>query len=277
LSERTPPGSRGLADVATVELEAILAALASDSMSAPVTASALTAHGLLRAASLEVLEGLSREAAVRLLRAVLAERAARTPPKLTLVWTGSDPLQSQARHGRVLLPELFASAREHVLVAGYSFDRPTELFAPLFEVMRDHGVTAHFFVDVGQLEERLRQTARREKLSWQTLAMPLRAATTPELRGRAIVELFHKLMWPFGEPRPTVYFDPRTAERKAVVSLHAKCVVIDHQQSLITSANFTERGQTRNLEAGVSIVDAGFAIALERQWANLVEAGVVVR
>ncbi len=245
-------------------------------MSAPITAASLSAHGLSGVeAIVEMLSGLPREAAVRVLEAVLAERAARKDPKLTLVWTGEDPLQSQARHSRVLVPELFASARKHVLVAGYSFDRPEELFAPLFEVMRDHGVTAQFFVDIGQLEERLRQTARRKKLSWQTLAMPLRAAVTAETRGRAIVELFHKLMWPFGDPRPSVFFDPRTAQSKAVVSLHAKCVVVDHERSLITSANFTDRGQTRNLEAGVSIEDHAFAVALERQWANLVEAGVV--
>ena len=73
------------------------------------------------------------------------------------------------------------------------------------------------------------------------------------------------------------YFDPRTADRESYVSLHAKCVVIDHEYTLITSANFTDRGQTRNIEAGVAIEDRSFAASLTRQWANLVEAGVVVR
>lgn len=35
-------------------------------------------------------------------------------------------------------------------------------------------------------------------------------------------------------------------------------------------------GPSRNLEAGVQIDDPAFARALERQWNNLVEAGVVV-
>jgi phosphatidylserine/phosphatidylglycerophosphate/cardiolipin synthase-like enzyme len=65
--------------------------------------------------------------------------------------------------------------------------------------------------------------------------------------------------------------------KKATASLHAKCVVIDHRLALVTSANFTDRGQNRNIEAGVTIEDEAFARALERQWANLVEAGVVVR
>ena len=92
-----------------------------------------------------------------------------------------------------------------------------------------------------------------------------------------MVALFLRMMWPFGEPRPAVYFDPRTAERYSGVSMHAKCVVIDHEYTLITSANFTSRGQTRNVEAGVAIEDRAFAASLERQWANLVDAGVVAR
>jgi phosphatidylserine/phosphatidylglycerophosphate/cardiolipin synthase-like enzyme len=84
-------------------------------------------------------------------------------------------------------------------------------------------------------------------------------------------------MWPFGDPKPVVYFDPRTAEERSPVSLHAKCVVIDHEYALVTSANFTDRGQTRNIEAGVAIEDRAFAASLERQWSSLVEAGVVIR
>jgi phosphatidylserine/phosphatidylglycerophosphate/cardiolipin synthase-like enzyme len=42
-----------------------------------------------------------------------------------------------------------------------------------------------------------------------------------------------------------------------------------------TSANFTDRGQHRNTEAGVSIDDESFATALEQQWLNLINAGLV--
>jgi len=91
-----------------------------------------------------------------------------------------------------------------------------------------------------------------------------------------MLELFHAQMWPFGLPRPRIYYDPRTAGPYARTSLHAKCLVVDHEVSLITSANFTDRGQTRNLEAGVLIEDRELATTLEQQWAGLVEAGVVV-
>jgi phosphatidylserine/phosphatidylglycerophosphate/cardiolipin synthase-like enzyme len=176
----------------------------------------------------------------------------------------------------VVLAELFAKARQHVLVAGYSFDRGANLPA-LHDAMVGHGVTADFFVDIQQLLERLKAAARTSNLDWGLLSTPLDNARDSLERGRAAVVLFYQLMWPMGEPRPTVYFDPRTAERGSLVSLHAKCVVIDHEYTLITSANFTDRGQTRNLEAGVAIEDRGFAASLERQWGNLVDGGVVER
>ena len=36
-------------------------------------------------------------------------------------------------------------------------------------------------------------------------------------------------------------------------SLHAKCLIIDRREALITSANFTEAAQQRNVEVGVVI------------------------
>jgi phosphatidylserine/phosphatidylglycerophosphate/cardiolipin synthase-like enzyme len=208
---------------------------------------------------------------------VLAERRHRKAPRLTLVWTGDDPGVSHSRHTRVVLPELFARAREHVLVAGYAIDHGAELFEPLYHGMAEHGVTADFFVDVDQLAERLRQAARSAGHSWASVSAPLGAAQGNVACGHAVVGLFYRLMWPFGEPRPVVYFDPRTADAHSAVSMHAKCVVIDHEYTLITSANFTDRGQTRNIEAGVAIEDRVFAASLERQWLNLVEVGIVVR
>jgi phosphatidylserine/phosphatidylglycerophosphate/cardiolipin synthase-like enzyme len=175
-----------------------------------------------------------------------------------------------------LVKDEAAEAREHVLVAGYSFDHRGELFAALHAAMRAHGTTADFFVDIHQLIERLHSAAKAAKLDWGMLAAPLEATRSPVGRGQAAVTLFLKLMWPFGEPSPRVYFDPRIAATTSYVSLHAKCVVVDHRLALITSANFTNRGQTKNLEAGVAIEDRAFATTLERQWANLVEAGVVV-
>lgn len=58
-------------------------------------------------------------------------------------------------------------------------------------------------------------------------------------------------------------------------SLHAKCIVIDNARTLVTSANFTNRGHTRNIEAGVLIEDKAFAEELAAQWRLLVVAELV--
>ncbi|MBA3354773.1 MAG: hypothetical protein H0U18_02300 [Pyrinomonadaceae bacterium] len=60
--------------------------------------------------------------------------------------------------------------------------------------------------------------------------------------------------WP-GKRLPELYFDPRSLSenRDKRSSLHAKCIAIDRRVALITSANFTEAAQQRNIEAGVIV------------------------
>ncbi|NCX99490.1 MAG: phospholipase, partial [Planctomycetia bacterium] len=36
-------------------------------------------------------------------------------------------------------------------------------------------------------------------------------------------------------------------------SLHAKCVIVDRGRALVTSANFTDAAQRKNIEVGVDI------------------------
>ena len=92
---------------------------------------------------------------------------------------------------------------------------------------------------------------------------------------RAAAARFLTKNWPFGAPFPTLYYDPRTAMPGSVASLHAKCIVVDRTRTLITSANFTDRGQTRNIELGVLIDDVSFAARVAAQWRSLVESGVL--
>ena len=56
-------------------------------------------------------------------------------------------------------------------------------------------------------------------------------------------------------------------------SLHAKCVVVDGEHTLIGSANFTDRAHTRNVEAGALISDRRFAARLIDQLHGLINAG----
>lgn len=268
----------GLSAVTEQDLLGLIAVLDQGDARVPINETSLRANGFGHLVEpLRPYLRLGRDGVHALVDVALAERRHRRAPQLTLVWTGDDPGVSHSRHTRILLPELFGRARDHVLIAGYSIDHGAELFASLYQGMVDHGVTVDLFVDVDQLAKRLQHAAKSAGKSWALMSAPIEAATGSVARGQAVVALFYRLMWPFGDPRPVVYFDPRTADRQSAVSLHAKCVVIDHEYTLITSANFTDRGQTRNIEAGVAIEDRAFAASLERQWLNLVDAGVVVR
>ena len=269
--------SLGLSRVSDGDLTSLLRMLESGELSAPLGSAALSARGLGGLTlTLQPWADLDSKSLRAVIEAVLCERANRQSPKLTLVWTGDDPRLSHSRHTKIYLPQLFARAREHILIAGYSFDQSTQLFESLHRVMVEYEVSVQLFVDVGQLLERLRQVARQQGRDFAILSKPLQSCSDPLSKGNATIALFFQLLWPFAGPRPQVFFDPRNAHRDSLVSMHAKCVVVDHRFSLITSANFTERGQSRNFEAGVEIEDEAFALSLARQWQNLIDEGVVV-
>lgn len=190
---------RGLSGVSLPDLESLAKSLDEGELSGPITAAALQSRGLGHLAhDLEPYAELERGALLAVLEAVFAERHYRSAPKLTLVWTGDDPGIGHSRYTRIVLPELFQNAREHVLIAGYSFDAGEALFGPLHESMSSHGTSATFFVDIHQLVDRLKDTAKVAGKDWGLLSSPLSAATSTDSRGQAAVTLFYKLMWPFG-------------------------------------------------------------------------------
>ncbi|NJO12941.1 MAG: hypothetical protein HC872_05155 [Gammaproteobacteria bacterium] len=82
--------------------------------------------------------------------------------------------------------------------------------------------------------------------------------------------------WPFGSPRPRVYYDARALQARPYFNMHAKCVVVDGSAALITSANFTRRAHEQNTECGVLLHDEVFALHLARQWQGLIQAGLVI-
>jgi phosphatidylserine/phosphatidylglycerophosphate/cardiolipin synthase-like enzyme len=64
---------------------------------------------------------------------------------------------------------------------------------------------------------------------------------------------FRARHWPW-ERLPELYYDPRSLQTgDARASLHAKCVIVDGERALITSANFTDAAQRKNVEVGVDI------------------------
>lgn len=247
----------GIADVSDSTLERLREGLLADRIRAPMTRADLVAFGITHQLDplVETLCGHSKNACVALLNAVLAERAKFDRPAPELVWTGPEAATGAARDTAVVLRELFEGAQHRVVLAGYSFQNATHVLRPLHKVMGE-GVTATFFVDVKQVQQTMHD---------------------PVGYGRSELEKFLAENWPFGPPFPRVYCDRRALEPGPPwSSLHAKCVTVDGLRAFVSSANFTNRGQERNIEAGVLMYDRTFAEHLERQLTGLITADLVL-
>ncbi len=79
--------------------------------------------------------------------------------------------------------------------------------------------------------------------------------------------------WPRGTPRPRLFHD-RQADGAPYASMHAKCVLVDGRELLVTSANFTFHGLHGNIEIGVRLSGAPAAEA-RKIFSHLVENRIV--
>lgn len=160
-----------------------------------------------------------------------------------LVWSGAAEDDGAIRDTRVVLDELFRRAERHVLLSTYVIYDGTIVFRALVERLRAlPTLKVEFYVNLAT------ETGARDEE---------RAAV------RAYLDDFTRNHWPSDVPAPAIFFDPeaRTRGRKRT-KIHAKCVVVDARWALITSANFTEAAQERNIEAGVLLDHPGIAGAL---------------
>jgi hypothetical protein len=249
-------GRSGLSAIPSADLERLLVHLGRTAPQTP------TSRGLLAAARLghlwDALNAVASDGPpnvgvlVLVVRAVLDERQADLEATVDLVWTGGEAKMAYSRPTATVVRELFESAERHLLIAGYSFDHGASIMAPLHARMKQSGLAVDVYLHV----ERAR-----------------RAAKVHEHVERAVATFF-AANWPFGVPHPMIYIAPRTIDPGSTASLHAKCVVADERVAVVGSANFTDRGQSRNIEVGARIEDASFARAVVAQFRAATHAGV---
>jgi phosphatidylserine/phosphatidylglycerophosphate/cardiolipin synthase-like enzyme len=240
------------------ELITLLEHLESGRLTAPVSGLALQSLGLYELAKrAELLGGLDAASTKALAEAVLAERA-ELPEPPELVWTGPEGMAATSRRTEVVFRDLLGSAERDVWMAGYSIDHGSDLFAPLHRAMSERGVRSRFLLNL-----QFRDNEQHEK--------------TEEASASVLVNRFFKKQWPFKRPKPAIYYDPRTLKKGIYASMHAKVVVVDERRVLIGSANFTQRAQQRNIEAGVLLHDEAFAKQLVTQLQSLIDGGYVKR
>jgi phosphatidylserine/phosphatidylglycerophosphate/cardiolipin synthase-like enzyme len=251
-------------------LEGLADALQSGRIGGPVARSSLVAHvpddhvdTVFRfLADLET-DGMAPRHIAATLKLVAEERAAaqRMSDRVQLVWTPAEHDHVDARDTSVVVQELFRLATRSVLITTFALDagkKAETLFGDLAARMdASPDLSVHVLVNIH----------RKHK------------DTTPSpVLVREFARRLRANVWP-GERLPEVFYDPRSLEIDAPkkAALHAKCIVVDGRWSLLTSANFTEAAQERNIEAGVVVDDRQFAERIERQFGLLVERGALKR
>jgi phosphatidylserine/phosphatidylglycerophosphate/cardiolipin synthase-like enzyme len=223
---------------------------------APVTDSSEIASELQRLSK----SGVDSANMVYVLDAIAAERARNQPVEdmVELVWTGPKSIQSATRDTGVVVREMFTNADEDVLIAAYAVYQGKRIFKELADRMDAlPRLRVRMFLNITRAYQDQRSEA--------------------ELL-REFAELFRRNDWP-GQRQPEVFYDPRalTSETGGRAALHAKCVVVDGSAAFVTSANFTEAAQDRNIEAGVFVRIPSFAAALVGQFDNLISYGHIRR
>lgn len=206
-------------------------------------------------------QGMSADHVALVLGAIAAERAASRPATgelVDLVWTGPEAPGTASRDTGAVVRELFRTATTEVLIAGYAVYQGRSVFAALSERMETlPDFRVRMFLDISRPHGD--------------------TSLDSEIRNR-FAHRFRTQEWP-GSRLPEIYYDPRAlaTDTKKRATLHAKCIVVDRRLAFVSSANFTEAAQARNIEVGTLIRSASFAETLASHFTQLVACGGLVR
>jgi len=205
--------------------------------------------------------GFDSEQIVVALDLLLSDRQNSTSdnPQIDLVTSGPEAPGITNRDTSVVVRELFAHARFSVIVVGYAVHQGQRVFQALAQRMEE----------VPDLESQF----------YLNISRPDRDTTASEILVSRFAHRFKENQWPLGCRLPEVYYDPRSVSDIEPIrsSLHAKCVIVDGEHVFVSSANFTEAGQDRNIEVGLNIHSKWLAERLSRHFQSLRDRGLVVR
>jgi len=195
------------------------------------------------------------------LRLLAEERAEsqKLRDRVDLVWTGQEFVGSTSRDTHIVVQELFAAARNSVLISSYALDKSAST-RTLFKILAQQmsifpELKVQIFVNVHRLHQ---------------------DKTPDSVLLRQFADSFRKEIWTSNK-LPDLFHDPRSLsmEINKKACLHAKCVVVDQEKVLVTSANFTEAAHERNIEAGIFVTDTAIANAITSQFDALTRRGIL--
>lgn len=238
------------------DLSALASCLRDERITFPLRASAvqLAGFGEGAIALLEGMQSTNPHVVAWMLERLADERRRaddRYASMVRLVWSGASEKTQSMRDTREVLEDLFSKAERHVLISTFVIYNGKGVFAPLARRMAERpGLEVELYVNLpGQTANEKADVA-------------------------AYREAFIRENWPEKSRTPVLYYDPETHKGNATrTSLHAKCVVVDGRWAFITSANFTEAAQERNIEAGVLLDHPKLAETLVGRFRALRETG----
>ena len=176
---------------------------------------------------------------------------------IDVVVSGPD-VAATARDTGVVIRQLFNKAKERVFAVGYAVHQGRSVFRDLADRLdADESLEATLCLEV-----------RREQTNTSLDSQVV----------RRFARNFVENEWP-GTRLPRLYYDPRSLAPAGPVhsALHAKCVVIDGREALVTSANFTEAAQERNIELGLLVHSPAVASQIEAHFYSLIRNGHLER
>jgi phosphatidylserine/phosphatidylglycerophosphate/cardiolipin synthase-like enzyme len=152
---------------------------------------------------------------------------------------------------------LISEAMREILLVGYAVRRAQGLFEPLAARMAaNESLRVTFCLDISR------------KLTDTSLDSEIVRRFAHEFREK-------HWRWP---QLPRLFYDPRSLSQDLEhrSSLHAKCVVADRSSALVTSANFTEAAQRRNIEVGVLVRHRALVERLASYFDGMIDTGQLV-
>jgi phosphatidylserine/phosphatidylglycerophosphate/cardiolipin synthase-like enzyme len=231
-----------LLSLAPSDLRVLAAALASGRLAPPFSIVSVERYVNAAAAgaitqSLQELTavGIPPQGLSRMLE-LLAEGMAERPlleDIVDLVTTGPDSGSATTRDTSVVVRDLFHGAKDSVVVIGYAVRQGHQVFQALADRM----------ADLPSLRVRMCLDIQRDHGDTS-------AASEVVMR---FIDHFRRVQWPTSKRLPEIFYDPRSLEPDPHnrASLHAKCVIVDGRDLFVSSANFTEAGQEKNIEVGL--------------------------
>jgi phosphatidylserine/phosphatidylglycerophosphate/cardiolipin synthase-like enzyme len=222
-------------------LESLAASLADGLLSGAITlrgveqAAGIDAPAVTAALREFVADGYSPQHLATVMAGIAAgtARAPKPTSLFDLVLSGPDLPGVPTADTAAVMRTLISQAHREVILVGYAVHDGRKIFEPL----------ALRMAEVPNLAVTMCLDIQR---AWNDPTPPA------DLVARFARD-FRQKHWPWPTV-PGLFYDPRSLETgDARASLHAKCVIVDRARALVTSANFTDAAQRKNVEVGVDI------------------------